>query len=957
MLAVGLTVTLFAFWLVLGYAVCAWLNAERDRLPNLLLAPAVGVAVTVIPLFVLNRLGLPVGRFGPQLAVVLLVGAGFLLWRLRPGWPPLSYLPFVAVLGLSLALTGSPLFQFGFDWVSYCNDDMANYCLGARRLYDHGLYDIPDGQTLLTGRDYSQFYWFLHVPSMSRVGCELTLAWVRSIARTHEHAIFMPVILAFHLVLISAAGALVMQSAKEKEHRRAALATCLLLALSAMTTLGTVYQVIAQVVGLALLAATAAVVLRPFTGVPRAEIARHGVLVGLLGVGVMILYPEVLPFLALSFLLYLGIDWARRREAPRALLTIAGVGAALALVVLNLHLLTVFRYVTGQTAGGTVGDDPANSLMPYFLIPRGLANFWGLQSIVQLAREPWMSLGIGWGAVLMIAGVVASFWMAWRGNRAAAFAVVMLVLGLFLFQRRTGFGLFKLAMFVQPFLLASIVAACFALIKKPRLRYLPLVAIAAMGLGVQASYIRDSKGYGATFSLIPNATPSRLVDEFVQVVERHKGRPLVADPYNIVLGKFQALHAQGQPLVFPSDAFFKSVMGYNAERTTARDAVEAAEQLTLAMQAHWKEAAFDLHDPAHPGRVNHFLVIQSDAVAPVDGTILVGSTGDQGIFNRRKYPEGSSSGNFVAKPLSEVSNHLIFISSEFGRPFYAPNTPYFSLFQLENEPRFFPGGTMSGVGRHLLFEVVNPTETVRLAINLTSSYRQDGQSKLPPAAAIGATREPFPLTGRGSAKVFSPPLKPQTIGGRHYVALDLGEEGRRFAYPRRGLMTAYGRDVAIDRRVLVAFARDVSVVSEDEYRKLSPPSALYRFPADLTHPDLEYAGLYEDGWTSEAVSFNLSQKPGQGTLVVKGEVPGTTNAAFQTEMTVLLDGQEVAKRVLPLGQFAVQVPAPPSNDAGSRRVELRFSALQPLPLDGRPIAARLTTVGFDTGTIPVARGN
>ena len=46
------------------------------------------------------------------------------------------------------------------------------------------------------------------------------------------------------------------------------------------------------------------------------------------------------------------------------------------------------------------------------------------------------------------------------------------------------------------------------------------------------------------------------------------------------------------------------------------------------------------------------------------------------------------------------------------------------------------------------------------------------------------------------------------------------------------------------RPQMVAFARDVSVVSEEEYRKLSPPSALYRMQLDL-------ASLSEVQWFAD----------------------------------------------------------------------------------------------------------
>ena len=76
---------------------------------------------------------------------------------------------------------------------------------------------------------------------------------------------------------------------------------------------------------------------------------------------------------------------------------------------------------------------------------------------------------------------------------------------------------------------------------------------------------------------------------------------------------------------------------------------------------------------------------------------------------------------------------------------------------------------VSGVGRRFLFQVLKPTPGVRLVMEFTSSFASDAENLLPPAAAIGAQRRAFGMGGRGSARVFSPPLEPQEIEGRKFV--------------------------------------------------------------------------------------------------------------------------------------------------------------------------------------------
>ena len=820
MLAVGLCVALFAFWGAVGYAVANALSADRNRLQNLLLGPALGMVLTVIPLFLLSRVGVPVRTVALGLfSALTLLTLVLLLWQ-RPAVPWRQVAPFGGVLALALVLTGRPMFEYGLHWMSYCNDDMANYALGTRLLRENGVSDRPDPEEFTTGRDYTKIYWVLYVPAMSRIGCELLMGWTCTLSGVNEHQVFNPTIMAFHLALIAAAGALVLRT---PDQYHAALLTCALLGLSAMNSLGTLSQLIAQVAGLAVLAACGAIVFRPFEGVTRrGPMVRHGVLVGIIGAGQAILYAELLPFLFLAFCAYTVVEVVRGRK-PWKLLATVGIGSAVALVLLNRHAYTVVRYIVLQSAGGALGDDPVKSLMPYFLVPGGLANLWGFQHYTILSPEPWLSLTILAGLALLLAVLAAGAWMGWRGSPVACFAVVMLAMGVYLFRQRTGFGMFKLSMFVQPFLLGTAAAAWCALVRRPVLRLVPpLIVLGGSGLFVQQWYVQESLGERGTFSLIPFATPSRMDAEMARLADAHRGRRLVLDPYNVVVAKFQALHSQGTPLIFPSSDFFRTPMTYKEHLSTAAAAdLGRAREITKAVDGVFPDVRFDLRDPRRPGAVNRFNL---NRVAGYDGTaagdaLLVVSTGMHGVYNRRHLPPPATfraAGrwpNFHVLPYAEARDHLIPVASDLSQPFYSPDPSRIGVYQLEREPFYYKGGTMAGIGRYMMFQVVNPTEGPRLVMNLTSTYLADGNNRVPDAHAIGADRWSVGATGRGSARLFSPPLVPQRIEGRDFLMVDMGRAGQRFRRQSGGMMGLYGRDVALDRRVLVGFARDVSLIS------------------------------------------------------------------------------------------------------------------------------------------------
>jgi hypothetical protein len=204
--------------------------------------------------------------------------------------------------------------------------------------------------------------------------------------------------------------------------------------------------------------------------------------------------------------------------------------------------------------------------------------------------------------------------------------------------------------------------------------------------------------------------------------------------------------------------------------------------------------------------------------------------------------------------------------------------------------------------------------------------------------------------GRGSARLFSPLLQPQTIAGRHYVAVDMGANPRMFLQSRRGLMRWFGTSVPLDSRRINGFLRDVSAVGGEQYDNLQAPTAISRFPADLASRDLEYSGIYEDGWVAEDSFLRLRQPVGRSQLVVRAMVPGLLRGA--TAIRVFADGNPVAQSVLRPGDNEVRAILEDSAEgpAARRRIDLKFDRGTGLPApDGRIVSAQLKFVGFSGG--------
>src|SRR5450755_260721 len=200
---------LFVFWGLIGFATISVFSPRLRLIQGVLISPSIGVAVTILPVFFINRAGLPVKDFGGILLPILAAFAVLAVVIKRPIFPAKRCVPPFGIVVAALLLAARPMFSYSFDWVSFSNDDMANYCLGAQRFLNSGYFDTPNLANLLAGKDYSQAYWFMHVAGGARSGSELMLAVVWALSGLNAHQIFMPVIMALHLALVAGVGAMV----------------------------------------------------------------------------------------------------------------------------------------------------------------------------------------------------------------------------------------------------------------------------------------------------------------------------------------------------------------------------------------------------------------------------------------------------------------------------------------------------------------------------------------------------------------------------------------------------------------------------------------------------------------------------------------------------------------------------------------------------------------------------
>ncbi len=925
--ALLLTVVIFAYWGLVGFATVTLFSTRQRILQGILLSPSIGIAVVILPIFFLSRTGLPVEEFAVYLLSALAVLSVLILLFKRPVFPLKRLIGFFVIVIAALIFVAWPMLKYGFNWGSYANDDMANYCLGAARFLRHGFFEAPDLEALYQGRDYSLAYWFLYVSAKVRPGSELMLAFVWGVTGLNAHQIFMPVIMGLNLALISAVGGMVTGVTR---NRQAPLIAMSLMAISPLSSLGSLYQLIGQVGGLALLVPSVSLLLRVPLSLNPMRLVTASMPALLAIAGIFVWYPEALPFLAMGWLIYVCIRAWHDKKAGLKLLVAAGIVGILLLVILHGTIKEALTFLLAQASIMGNVFDPSTVTFPYMLVPSGIPLLWGIIPLGGGAiGEPWLS-----GAIVL--GSILTLWFLWKlpsevakASAPAIIALVMFFLGVRLFVGNIDFGLFKLAMFIQPFLAAVVAVRLVGLAWPIWKRWIEGVVVGTLLLGVwsQLDYVKKSTGeFLGSLNEIPHFSAKEIDRQFAELfhsVKKSSPAGFISDTSHLVIAKHQALYTTGVSVIFPSKQFFQNITGI--QPTTAK------EHIRVGGASNWFRKDKNL-TAEEIGR--RWLLSENNKYAPFN------TYASQN--NPKKY--------YSAVPMDKVHNRLVFIHSDLGIHYYflpgveqgdRRNTAF---YQLENDP-MFPGNTMSGMGRYILLMDINPTPGARMVMEATATVMKNFDSALPLPIIYGDSANPLQFIGRGSGRVFSAPLQPALSGGIPYLSLDMGRDGLQFQNNVTGLMRLYGTSISQDTRHLTAFARDISLVSQEDYLKLTPPAFVAAFPTDLGNRNLEYSGIYEDGWISEQAFFVLAPNAKSRHFVIKGTVPQINNANFKTMLNIKIDGELIAKRELGVGGFDIKLPVEPSS--GRHRVDLSFDRYQRLPgKDGRPTGGKMDFIGY-----------
>lgn len=926
MIPLLLVVVLFVFLAFVGQAVINLLRVRQGLLWSWFIAPMVGLALLLVIGTRLSVWGMPFKIAGPLLTAGLALFAGVVWWWRRPKLPWRQLAPFAAVTAGFLLYAGWPLFLFGFKWISYGNDDMANYSLAADRFLHHGYYDLPE-QTELEGADYTQHYWYMHGLQQIRPGSEFTVAWIASLTGRNPHEVFMPAILMLSMMQIFALGAVAIHRGR---HRRTALVGFVLFATSPLFGLGTLYQLIAQVGGIANLLAAASLLFSA-----RRLGVRKLLLAGLLTASLGILYPEVSPFIALGILIFaIRLRYTDLPRFGRYAVFVAGT-AALTFALLGTSTYEFINTLVMQSVGSAglgamaeINDQSGGLvLFPWTLVPSFVPMIFGLHPFGAVGFDPLISLQIAVGFGLL----GYTIWRTWRNVKADApvgyLGVIMITLGFYLFSKGQDFGLFKLAMFAQPVTTLCLAQgfARFLFGPEPLLRRRARIALVVFFLCTMPSHVYYSYAslgtYGGGLTEVVGA--SRLGVRFDPPRDLEYDA-IESDISNVVSAKMLSQYTKGIDTRFLSRSYMDNIaniavlkflrdpdpnLGPQAriiEKLSLLRSLLPAEIMTGDVPDY---RVMTLHKVGNTvEEANNWTETSSRHLSYRD-RLLVAVRTEFDHFNKANPGDGWTIQNtYQYKLESEVKDRLVFIHSELGPHYYSSARFKAAFFQREPEPVTRGRYYFHGSGRVNLFKLINPSPHLRVMVDLTRTSLGEGRSKLPAGAKIiGEEDYPLPFAGHGSARVFSPVVEPEFFEQEPYLTVDFGDRPAPILKKKTGLMRLWGVRFNLDDRRLDGFVRDISVLTDEQYRALPRPMRISSFPWDLVqHPGLEYSGVFEDGWVAEDAYFKLGPShPGQ-VLTFKGYVPDTPGfRETGLDLTVSINQKPTEVVRLSTGEFTL----------------------------------------------------
>jgi hypothetical protein len=204
-------------------------------------------------------------------------------------------------------------------------------------------------------------------------------------------------------------------------------------------------------------------------------------------------------------------------------------------------------------------------------------------------------------------------------------------------------------------------------------------------------------------------------------------------------------------------------------------------------------------------------------------------------------------------------------------------------------------------GELLLFEPGD--EWLRLRLVVVPGFGRRDPARSFTLSVNGEEFDRIAITGFGA--VISKPFRAQGFPARLSLALD----DRAEPLPRPwGLFNKW---VPKDGRRLNVAISKIEVLTDQDYQRLRLPCRL-----DLSQPDAWdapfLAGVYPDGWIAEETRVTLRHCTGSDAISLHGFVPGISGSLFPLSITASVNGMTLPPaELVQAGDFTVTLPLPP----------------------------------------------
>ena len=902
--------------IIAGVEVLIFLKIQKEHKNVLFFAPVLGLSTIVLITFFFSRLGVSVSDIS-RILLPLIYILCFILFNSIKRIMSRQFMKVALVSVIGIQLTFWPLLKYGLNWISYANDDMTNFVLGAQRFYSNGFFDRIDYSNLLGGTGYSDEFYFMHVSDGTRPGSELLLAFNAFLTSGDTLKIFMPTVASLHFVLIISAVALMITIQKIDSKKQYLLV--LLLSIFPLISLGSLYQLIGQVGGIAFSIGIYGLVLN---AIRENGVKQKRIYIGLTisFTSLLIWYPEILPFTLAPILIVVALSLRDRLIRISQIAKFTIFTAFFLVVFLNKYLLDAFQFLLRQTSNASFDDGAQNSnatVFPYYLIPNGLSSLFGLSPFHKIGNEPIASILIVLAALLLSLIV---FLLMKLINLNGWIMIPFLIYSsgaLILFFQNSDFGLFKLAMFMAPWLVLVLFNTCIILANseirsyKQKMLFISAIPIIVLMLTTQITYSTTSVYSRGGLQEISNATTSNLVGQIDTALSTYKPEMgnLAIDTVSQPTAKLFMLRGKGIPVFFPVANYMLKSNPYPSKNFP---------QLVDGSFSHSFSQSF-----ATQVGMNTFEIPKLQlGLRKSNDTYVLSNNGGDSIFNRTP-----TSSEDVFSILKNPKNFLIYKDSKLGPMNLVSRSDKSKvvLWRLESDP-MMPNSEMSALGKVILMQALNSTPKTRLKLEMSSTVLEQNSRILPKAGISGKENSTFDIVGRGSARVLSTPVIPYEVSGQKFLQLNFFAEGEYFQNIKRGLNGLYNKEVTLDPRKIVTFGRALNLTNRREVL-FDAPASISRFPQDLENEELLYSGIYETGWLSEESYFYLKSSDGNDSLQFTGFVPLVKDKDFATTVLITIDRKVVAKRKIQVGEFDFNLEIPRIKP-GIHRVGIRFDRYQ-----------------------------